>query len=228
MNFTKPRVVAAAVIVGAAVSVGLVLNGQTSTSVINACASPNGGLRIIATGDTCKNTETPLSWNVQGPPGPQGPQGVPGPPAPSVLGAEIVDATGAVVAPLAGVMWPSSGTLGNLVRWALIEEENGRAWPFLAFRDRLEGTIDPVFFKDANCTGQAYGLNILQQTELLGFSYGSWSEKIIRIPRGPAEANVHFSSERNSGRCDPTNFTAAVAQTLVPIADLSGFVPHSR
>jgi len=51
------------------------------TSVISACVSQNGNIRIVSTGTTCGQNETPLSWNQQGPQGiqgPPGPQGNPG------------------------------------------------------------------------------------------------------------------------------------------------------
>ena len=51
--------------------------------VLNACVSKNLGLmRLLAPGGTCKPTETPVSWNVQGPAGPSGPVGPQGPAGP--------------------------------------------------------------------------------------------------------------------------------------------------
>lgn len=47
-----------------------------NTGVINACVnSASGELKIVGPTDVCKNGETPLTWNQEGP---AGPQGVPG------------------------------------------------------------------------------------------------------------------------------------------------------
>lgn len=53
-------------------------------SVIHACASAKKGtVRIVDQPTDCVVTETPLSWNEQGPPGPEGPPGAPGPVGPA-------------------------------------------------------------------------------------------------------------------------------------------------
>ena len=53
------------------------VQAQTSSppAVIRACAKSNGDLYLASTGG-CKNNETPISWNQQGPPGPMGPAGL--------------------------------------------------------------------------------------------------------------------------------------------------------
>src|ERR1700716_1523204 len=55
--------------------------------VINGCVdkkgddnSKKGALRILAPGETCKSTESPLSWNTAGPAGPAGKDGADGRP----------------------------------------------------------------------------------------------------------------------------------------------------
>lgn len=64
---------------GAAVAID-----ATTPEPINACAANNdGALRIVQQDQTCKKSETPVSWNAQGVQGPQGPQGEPGPEASS-------------------------------------------------------------------------------------------------------------------------------------------------
>ena len=45
----------------------------TATSVINACVKKDTGLvRVISAGQSCKASETPLSWNQEGVPGTDG------------------------------------------------------------------------------------------------------------------------------------------------------------
>jgi hypothetical protein len=54
-----------------------------SNGVIHACYQDNNGnLRVIDTGQTCKNNESPLNWSQTGPQGPQGPVGPVGPQGP--------------------------------------------------------------------------------------------------------------------------------------------------
>jgi hypothetical protein len=67
-------IVAAAI--GATVAFGSI---PDSNGVIHACYSAGGSLRVIdAPSQQCLVTETPLTWNSEGPAGPEGPQGLPG------------------------------------------------------------------------------------------------------------------------------------------------------
>ncbi len=52
---------------------------QTTPQQIYACVKDNGQIRIISQNIGCKDNETALSWNQQGPQGIPGPSGVPGP-----------------------------------------------------------------------------------------------------------------------------------------------------
>jgi type VI protein secretion system component Hcp len=63
-----------AVAAGAAYATGL-----DSAQVIQACQGKNGSLRVVAAAADCKDGDSPISWNTQGPQGPPGPAG--GPPA---------------------------------------------------------------------------------------------------------------------------------------------------
>jgi hypothetical protein len=60
-----------------------VFTGQSNADVINACKNDRSGiLRIVDDVDDCRSSETPLSWNTEGPQGEQGPTGPQGPPGP--------------------------------------------------------------------------------------------------------------------------------------------------
>ena len=59
-----------AVAAGAAYATGL-----GSPQVIQACQAKNGSLRVVAAAADCKDGDTPISWNTQGPQGPPGPAG---------------------------------------------------------------------------------------------------------------------------------------------------------
>ena len=62
----------------------LAFSGQSYADVINACKNDRSGIiRIVDDVADCRGSETPLSWNTEGPqgePGPPGPQGPPGSP----------------------------------------------------------------------------------------------------------------------------------------------------
>ena len=90
MKLTSARCAAA---VATVVSVGLtqIAAAQESAApdLIRACVQQTSGvLRLIGTAESCRPTETLVTWNVQGiqgppgPEGPQGPQGVAGPQGP--------------------------------------------------------------------------------------------------------------------------------------------------
>ena len=62
---------------------GVAQAASTSDEVISACLrSSTGNIRVVADAAECRNNETALSWNAQGPTGPQGEQGVEGPAGP--------------------------------------------------------------------------------------------------------------------------------------------------
>src|SRR5262245_56021750 len=53
-----------------------------SAQVIHACVKNGGSLKIVTDPAQCGGGETPLSWNVQGPPGEPGTDGADGGPGP--------------------------------------------------------------------------------------------------------------------------------------------------
>lgn len=56
------------------------LASSPSSGVLEACVNPgNGGMRLVAAGEACRNNETRVEWNVAGPAGPPGPAGPVGP-----------------------------------------------------------------------------------------------------------------------------------------------------
>lgn len=70
---------------GLAVGVAAAARGLIrDAAVISACRSTSSGaLRVPSPGSACKATETPLQWNVEGPPGAPGPVGALGPVGPA-------------------------------------------------------------------------------------------------------------------------------------------------
>jgi hypothetical protein len=73
------------------ISIGMILaflfvwvfDCHAQANVIHGCYQKiEGQLRILSNHGRCHASETPISWNISGPPGPQGPQGPAGPPGP--------------------------------------------------------------------------------------------------------------------------------------------------
>jgi hypothetical protein len=83
--------VVAALLLAGGVALAAIPSGD---GTIYACyKDQNGQLRVIddEAGDTCLPSETPISWNQQGPAGPAGPPGVQGPQGdPGLSGVETV------------------------------------------------------------------------------------------------------------------------------------------
>ncbi len=77
--------VGALVVGGVTAGATLAFASTPATSVLIACQSPSGFLRLVSSTTDCRSNETAVQWNVQGPTGPQGntgpagPQGVAGP-----------------------------------------------------------------------------------------------------------------------------------------------------
>jgi hypothetical protein len=107
----------------------LVVAHANADGPIYGCANSRGRVRLITTSPpTSRGTETPVSWNQQGPPGPPGPKGDPGQQGPPGPGLVVKDANGTLVGvvtsvypPVATFPVPGGGTpaLAGLVTVAL-------------------------------------------------------------------------------------------------------------
>ncbi len=83
---TKTKVVAvgaaSVLVAGVAVTWSGLAAAAAGDTTIQACASTaNGAMRVLSAGESCKSSETTLTWSVTGPqgiPGVQGPLGIPG------------------------------------------------------------------------------------------------------------------------------------------------------
>src|SRR5207245_1033561 len=74
---SRTALVIVSAVAGAALVSGITIAmASGSSSVIYACKNKSSGaLRVVAEGVACKATESPLSWNQQGPTGPTGAAG---------------------------------------------------------------------------------------------------------------------------------------------------------
>lgn len=76
-------ILVAAGVVSLAVLGSTVAMASHDGTTVHACTSKaNGDVRVVGSAADCKNNETALAWNQQGPTGPIGPQGPAGPTGP--------------------------------------------------------------------------------------------------------------------------------------------------
>jgi len=64
---------------GGASGAAAIGNARAESGAHHGCVGSSGLLRVVATGESCKRNEAPITWSQTGPPGPQGPAGEPGP-----------------------------------------------------------------------------------------------------------------------------------------------------
>jgi len=126
--------------------------------VINACAKPNGNLRVVDDLTACGRNETPLSWSVQGPKGDKGDPGTPGMDGKpgSHDGARVFDREGRVIGvPIASgldVQLPGRFDeilLNSGVVVRLVERFRGSVPGFELARER-------IVYTERNCQGTGY------------------------------------------------------------------------
>ena len=111
-------VVAAAAVFAIASGVAYATGTLTSSAgVIHACQmTATGQLRVVSDSSACRQNETPISWNAEGPPGPPGPSGAPPAPHTQVVGqATIEGLNGNAPFPITGYSWgaTSAGDSGT-------------------------------------------------------------------------------------------------------------------
>jgi hypothetical protein len=109
-------------------------------SGIDACINPAGQVRMLASGDVCREQEQLVTWAIQGPAGPAGPQGQPG-----ASGPVVVDSTGA--------------QLGWYMSPLVLMNVDNQWFTVLVNRDGFSSPSLGTFFAflTSDCTGQKYG-----------------------------------------------------------------------
>lgn len=171
---------------------------------IHACVDQNGHVRIVGAGDTCKNQESSLVWNVQGPPGPAGGGG----------GLTVVDSNQVQV--------------GSLIGSDAVARKVGNDW--LLFQNvspaGLSNFGTTYWYTDPDCSGTPY----LQNNGMLRIAWvGGTTAVYPADPIGSVDfyASQSFTPPSTFGDCLP-NFFGGV-QTLIAgpatSVELPAFVP---
>lgn len=163
MVLTKILSTGAATSIAVAALIGTPIGAEAATSY-KACANKKTGeMRLVVKGKKCKKGEKKLKWNTKGPAGATGPQGLPGQQGPQgaqgaagVTGPpgayEAYDQTGKKIGPLVGLF----GGVYPMVRMpggALLLWSNAPADP-----NALSLAPPALFYKEASCAGDAYGV----------------------------------------------------------------------
>jgi hypothetical protein len=190
-------------------------------ATIYGCANSRGRVRLIVTSPpTCRATETPVSWNQQGPPGPVGP------------GLVIKDANGAVLGAYVPVQ-PCSPTPGD--EYAVHSSAGGIVAIPLRSGSYVDGVS--VWYTGSNCTGQALmamggcaGGGMVRGGEvhngLVYYGTGPETTQMIRseldAPAGSCSCPM-CTPVPPDGCCTNVSLTSSAAAEATE--DLTGFVP---
>jgi hypothetical protein len=135
--------------------VAIPTGGASAASTYKACANKKTGeMRLVVKGKKCKKNEKKLKWNVKGPAGgtgatgPQGPAGVRGP-----AGAyNALDQTGKVLGQFVG-LYSGVYPMVRMPGGALLIWNNNPGDP-----NAVTTGSPQVFFRQAACAGDAYGI----------------------------------------------------------------------
>lgn len=172
-------------------------------SVIHACVKlAQGQIRVVAAGEACRPSETPVLWNRTGPAGPAGPAG---PPGAGSAGLVLVDATGQKVGSVMSA-FPSTITID-------MRAADDTAVVFFLTPDGFQQT-QPAYrfqaFDEANCVGTPAWLINGPTPE--GLTFGIPSTNQPGYPSGPALyypapmaiRSITLRSQRILGQANPT------------------------
>jgi hypothetical protein len=191
-----------------------------------ACANKQTGeMRLVLKGKKCKKGEKKLKWNTKGPTGATGPQGLPGQQGPQgaagVTGPpgayDAFDQTGKKIGPLAGLyagIYPMIRMPGG----AILLWTNAPADP-----NALSLATPALFFKQASCAGDAYGVYPAAYPFDMGIVIGTPAapgKPVYRLTPGTPQSFTSVSVLTPAG-C----VASASAVTSAYIAKQDGTVP---
>lgn len=207
----------------AAASLIAVPTGAHAATAYKACANKKTGeMRLVLKGKKCKKGEKKLKWNTSGPPGATGPQGQQGPQgAAGVTGPpgafDAFDQTGKRIGPLAGLyagLYPMVRMPGGSI---LIWDNNP------ANANALTLAAPTLYFKQAACAGDAYGIYPGSYPFDMGIAMGTPAapgKSVYRLTPGTPQAFTSVSTLTPAGCA-----ASATAVTNAYIAKQDGVVP---
>jgi hypothetical protein len=173
---------------------------------IHACVRATGSLRIVASPADCRDLESPLSWNVQGPAGPAGPPGAPG------SGAPNFQLVGISVRPL-----PGGAGIGELNRTCSERFPGSRMCTTLEVMNTPDpplplftvGWVRPVFvgFDDAGNAIDASGRQGHPEEQLTCNVWAGGPGSTGTVVLGTSNANAYLGLQP----CDVAHSTACCA-----------------
>lgn len=181
-----------------------VVFARDTGTVISACVqNANGSIRIITSGG-CKNSESLMQWNQQGPPGPMGPAAPGTSNGPAVTGAlHVIDSQGTTVGD-----WQSPGYVS-----LTINAETVFIGLDLAGQTFMAGS--PTFYyTDSNCANPP--MMFLDMTH-----YGVVQGGVVYYPTGGL-ASKSFLSLNSGGGCVHAGGSGTFAN--VATANVGSFV----
>ena len=181
-----------------------VVFARDTGTVISACVqNANGSMRIVTNTTSCKNSETLLQWNQQGPAGPMGPAG-PATNGPAITGGlHVVDGRGTTVGD-----WQSPGYVS-----LTINSETVFIGLDLAGQTFMGGS--PTFYyTDGACSSAP--MMFLDMTH-----YGVVQGGVLYYPTGGLVSKT-FGSFNSGGSCVRASGSGTYAN--VATADVGSFV----
>lgn len=160
-------------------------------TTIYACVSKNGDVRIPVDG-TCRNSETPINWNVQGPKGDKGDQGAPG------SNLHVFDASGQDLGLLIG-------STGREINMDVYTPNMKAIFSLHQARNTISGRVDideaqqggglGVYYLNENCVGAPY------ISSPLGPGYGIATSSKFFIDIGNDALDGNFQSVLQNYTC---------------------------
>ncbi len=199
--------------------VAIPAGGATAASTYKACANKKTGeMRLVVKGKKCKKNEKKLKWNVKGPagssgaPGAQGPAGARGP-----AGAfNAIDQTGKVLGQLVG-FWASAYPIVRMPSGVMLMWTNSPSDP-----NAYPTGLSQVYFRQAGCTGDAYGIFTSSYPFDMGIVIASTptpGSPVYRLQAGTPQAFTALSTLTPSG-CVATSSGISQAYVAKPAGNV--------
>lgn len=237
MVFRKMLFTGAATTIAATTLISVPATSQAATTY-KACANKKTGqMRLLAKGKKCKKGEKKLTWNTTGPQGAAGPQGTQGPQGaqgvPGLIGLpgayDAFDQTTKKIGPLIG-FFAGQFPMIRMEGGAILVWDNVPTNP-----NALTLTGPALFYREAGCAGDAYGIHSPGLAFDVGILMGSPAapgSPVFHLKPGTPQAFTSVSVRTPAGCAASasavSNAYVAVQEGVVPaVAQPMYFKPAS-